>query len=68
MFSDGIGEVYLYGSRATGTAREDSDWNLLIVTDDTRSTSDNFLSFAMPFAEIGWQYGEQITPIHYTRG
>ena len=67
MFPDGSGEVYLYGSRANGSANSGSDWDLLVLIDDSRSTSDNFANFAMPFAEIGWQYGEQITPLHYTR-
>ncbi|MCR4826365.1 MAG: nucleotidyltransferase domain-containing protein, partial [Bacteroidales bacterium] len=27
-------EVWLYGSRARGTAREDSDWDVLVLTPD----------------------------------
>ena len=27
-------EVWLYGSRARGTAREDSDWDILVLTPD----------------------------------
>ena len=68
MFPHGEGEVFLYGSRANGSAKRTSDWDILILTDDARSTSDDFASFALPFAEIGWKFGEQITPIHYTRG
>ena len=67
MFANGGGDVWLYGSRASGTALKDSDWDILVVTDDNISTNDNFISFAFPFAEIGWHYGAQITPIHYTR-
>lgn len=66
MFADGRGEVFLYGSRAQGTAKPHSDWDVLIVTDDILSTSDDFEAYALPFAEIGWRYGEQITPLHYT--
>lgn len=34
-------EVWLYGSRARGTAREDSDWDILILSPkDTVSTRD----------------------------
>ena len=29
-------EVWLYGSRARGTAREDSDWDILVLTPDDR--------------------------------
>lgn len=29
--SPGVREIYMLGSRANGTAREDSDWDLLII-------------------------------------
>lgn len=67
MFPAGKGTVLLFGSRVRGTAREDSDWDLLVVTDDEISREDNFREFAFPFAELGWRLGEQITPLHYTR-
>ncbi len=67
MFGDGRAFVYLYGSRARSNATNDSDWDLLIVTDDAISSKDDFERFAFPFAEIGWKYGEQITPLLYTR-
>lgn len=31
-------EVWLYGSRARGTAREDSDWDVLVLTPDDKLT------------------------------
>lgn len=67
LFPNGEGDIFLYGSRATGMARKDSDWDLLIITDDSLRTEDNFLNFAFPFAEIGWKFGEQITPMLYSR-
>lgn len=67
MFGDREAFVYLYGSRARGNAANDSDWDLLIVTDDAISSKDDFERFAFPFAEIGWKYGEQITPLLYTK-
>lgn len=67
MFGNGGGEVYLYGSRAKGNARPDSDWDILIIADDERSSADPFATFAFPYAELGWQYGVQITPLLYTR-
>ncbi len=66
MFSKGDGAVYLYGSRARQDAEPTSDWDILIITDDSISTKDGFMQFAFPFAEIGWRYGQQITPLHYT--
>ena len=59
--------AYLYGSRARGDAGTNSDWDILIVADDSISTKDDFEKFAYPFTEIGWRCGEQIIPILYTR-
>lgn len=59
--------IYLYGSRARGDAETHSDWDLLIVTDDSIDKTDAFEKFAYPFTEIGWRLGEQITPLIYTR-
>ncbi len=59
--------VFLYGSRARGDSGPNSDWDLLIVTDDTMSAIDAFEKFAYPFTEIGWRLGEQITPLLYTK-
>lgn len=70
MFGNGGGRVYLYGSQARNDAGPQSDWDLLVVTDDPDATAndeDNFMRFAFPFAEIGWHLGAQITPIHFTR-
>lgn len=59
--------VYLYGSRARGDFSEGSDWDLLILKDDSVSSYDDFDRLAFPFAEIGWIYGEQITPLLYSK-
>ncbi len=70
LFGDGGGQVYLYGSQARNDASPQSDWDLLVLTDDSKemdSDEDRFVKFAFPFAEIGWRLGAQITPIHYTR-
>ncbi len=67
MFSKGNGAVYLYGSRARQDAKPTSDWDILVITDDSMATDDDFMQFAFPFAEIGWHYGQQITLLHYTR-
>ncbi|MDE6457573.1 MAG: nucleotidyltransferase domain-containing protein [Muribaculum sp.] len=67
MFTAGTGTVYLYGSQARGDNSPRSDWDLLVITDDSITTDDDFRHFAFPFAEIGWRHGEQITPLHYTQ-
>ena len=40
MLGEKIKTVYLFGSRATGTARPDSDYDLLLVVSDAFSLSD----------------------------
>lgn len=67
LFANLPASVYLYGSRARGDSGNHSDWDILIVTDDSISTEDAFEKFAYPFTEIGWRLGEQITPLLYTR-
>ncbi|WP_165156850.1 nucleotidyltransferase domain-containing protein [Parabacteroides sp. ZJ-118] len=67
MFSNGSGTVYLYGSQARGNSSLRSDWDILVITDDSIATDDDFLRFAFPYAELGWRFGEQITPVHFTR-
>lgn len=67
LFDDLPASVYLYGSRARGDASADSDWDLLIVTDDSIASKDSFEKYAYPFTEIGWRLGEQVTPLLYTK-
>lgn len=66
IFADTHASVYLYGSRARGDAHSYSDWDLLIVTDDSVQSSDAYDKYVFPFTEKGWQLGELITPLLYT--
>lgn len=67
LFANLQGSVYLYGSRARGEACQNSDWDILIVADDSVDKKDAFEKLAYPFTEIGWKLGEQITPLLYTQ-
>jgi len=67
LFANLPASVYLYGSRVRGEASTDSDWDILIVTDDSIDKLTAFEKFAYPFTEIGWRLGEQITPLLYTK-
>ena len=58
--------LLLYGSRARGNAREDSDWDLLILLDKPRLEADDY-GVAYPFRELGWNVGEEINPSVYTK-
>ena len=60
-------ELWLYGSRARGDNRADSDWDLLVLVDKEKQQLQDFELFAYPFIEMGWQTGEEINPMLYTR-
>lgn len=48
--------LYLYGSRARGDYREDSDWDLLALLPDLNLSKDDKLNLS---CEI-WEYGQSI--------
>ena len=57
------GQAILFGSRARGDAREDSDWDVLILIHGQRITGEDFDRVAYPFVDYGWSIGEQIHPL-----
>ena len=58
--------LLLYGSRARGDNRPDSDWDLLILLDKPKLVADDY-DIAYPFRELGWDLGEEISPHVYTK-
>ena len=60
-------EVMLFGSRARGDAREDSDWDILILLDKDRITSQDIDDFTYPLRELGWHYNQCINAILFTK-
>jgi len=58
--------VILFGSRARGDARKDSDWDLLVLIDKEKKTQEDENKYAYPFDELGWNYGVAINSILYT--
>ena len=59
-------EVLLFGSRARGDARQDSDWDILILINGERATGADFDKYAYPFVNYGWSVGEKINPLIYS--
>lgn len=60
------GKAILYGSRARGDARADSDWDILILLDKDSLDQSDFDNVSYPFVLLGCDLGQEINPIMYT--
>lgn len=58
--------LLLYGSRARGDYRPDSDWDLLILLDKAQLTFSDY-DYSYPFRELGWDIKEDINPQVYSK-
>lgn len=59
-------KVFLYGSRARGTAGKMSDWDILILLDRESITPELEESVIYPLYDLEFDTGEIITPVVYT--
>ncbi|MBP3763060.1 MAG: nucleotidyltransferase domain-containing protein [Bacteroidales bacterium] len=59
--------LWLYGSRARGDARPDSDYDLLILLDKDRITSTDHDNYGYPLRASGWDIWTEINPHIYTK-
>lgn len=56
----------LFGSRARGDARCDSDWDILLLLDKENITFHDKEYISYPIFELGWEIDAMIHPIMYT--
>lgn len=59
-------QAVLFGSRARGDARQDSDWDILILLDKERIMLSDIDEVSYPLRELGWELGADINPVLYT--
>ncbi|WKZ60627.1 MAG: nucleotidyltransferase domain-containing protein [Cyclobacteriaceae bacterium] len=59
-------KIYLYGSRARGTMRPDSDWDLLILLNKDNITADVEKSVTYPLYDLEFETGQVISPMVYS--
>jgi predicted nucleotidyltransferase len=60
------GKAILYGSRARGDNRKDSDWDILILLDKDTLDQSDYDNISYPFVLLGSDLGMEINPIMYT--
>ena len=59
--------LWLYGSRARGDYRHDSDWDLLVLLPKDTLTFEDYGHYTYPLTELGWELDKPINPILYTK-
>jgi predicted nucleotidyltransferase len=59
-------KVYLYGSRSRGTAKTDSDWDILILLNKEKVTFEDEERITSPLYDLEFETGEVISPMVYT--
>lgn len=63
---DASAKIYLYGSRARGTAKIDSDWDLLILLNRDTITSEIEEDITSPLYDLEFDTGQVISPMIYS--
>ncbi len=59
--------ILLFGSRARGDERPDSDWDILVLLDKEKITLADYDDVAYPIRTLGWDIDEIINPMLLTR-
>ena len=59
--------LLLYGSRARGDNRADSDWDLLVLLNRPHKEDDDFATISYPLMELGFSLGQYFSVHTYSQ-
>ena len=59
-------KIYLYGSRSRGTAKDNSDWDLLILLNKDDISNEVEREISYPLYDLEFDTGEVISPMIYS--
>ena len=59
-------KIYLYGSRSRGTAKDSSDWDLLILLNKDDISNEVEREITYPLYDLEFDTGEVISPMIYS--
>ena len=60
------GKAILFVSYSRGTARDDSDWDILVILDKEQLLPSDYDKVTYPLTELGWDLGKEINPVMYS--
>ena len=59
--------ILLFGSQARGDERPDSDWDILVLRDKDKITTQDEDEIGWPIHTLSWDYNEPIIPLLFTK-
>ena len=59
--------LILFGSQARGEGRAESDWDLLILLDEDKQQTSDFVKYAYPFTLMASAEDQMVIPQIYTK-
>ena len=59
--------LWLYGSRARGDNRRDSDWDMLVLLNRPQHEDEDFRQISYPLMELGFELGQYFSVHTYSQ-